>query len=205
MAYTQLDIVNSALIKVGEKPIHSLDDDSNQARLAKLRFAVVADLVTTLHPFSCAKSRRKLNPEVDEPPFGFRYQFPLPDELLRLLAVVGPAGDTLYDFVVEGHKVLANVDRIGISFVRSLVNELRFDHDVGELVSLYLAYDICERIDGGNPQKQGQLFEAFNRFLAHVRTVDARRNGPRSYGPNNTFDIESLYDRPIGLEDYRRL
>lgn len=204
MAYTLTDIANSALIKIGEKPLQSLDDDTPQGRVVSLRLRSVMDTVLTMHPFTCAMRRVNLVPSsgINALPT-YEFVFRIPNDTLRTLSILDRNGDQIYDFAREGESILCNYPSITLIYTRSLYGAGFVAFDVAELISLYLSYDICERLDP-NPQRRQQLYSEFHTMLAMIKAADARSRGPRSYGPINVFgpSMESL-DRPNEIVDAR--
>ena len=82
-------VVNAALVKLGEKPITSMDDQVKAAELAKLRYDSIRQSALTLHTWHFAKDRLALTPLSSTPVFGFAYQFERPSQCLRILSTGG--------------------------------------------------------------------------------------------------------------------
>lgn len=202
MAYTTLDIVNSALLKIGARPLNSLEDDFPEARAAMIRYRQVMDTVLSLYPFSCALYRTFLEKEASyEKSWGYRYCFPLPNDCLHLWEVVDPKGDRLYDFSQEGQKLLSNVSTIGVLYSRRITDLGVIDHDVAELISVWLAGELSERIDSNLERTRG-LKEQAQYLLQQIKTVDARRRAPRYYGEFDPF-LKDSNDHPRNWVDSR--
>jgi len=202
MAYTTVQICNSALTKIGERAINSLDDDLVQARACKLRYANVFDTVLSLYPFTCTLKRQNLTYDAGyTKQWEYDYQYSLPADCLHIWEVVDSDGDRLYEFSKEGDKILSNLSSIGILYTRRITDTGVIDHDVAELLSYYLAADLSERL---NPDvnRTNLLKQEFERFFARVRTADARRQAPRYYGTTDPFNKDTD-DHPMNWLDAR--
>lgn len=202
MAYATLDIVNSALLKIGARPINSLTDDLPEARAAQVRYRQVIDTVLSLYPFSCALHRSLLASDADYVrAWGYKYSFPLPTDCLHIWEVVDQKGDKLYDFSQEGQNLLSNVQSIGIIYSRRITDMGITDHDVAELISVWLAAELSERIDS-NMERTRSLKEQGQFLLQQIKTVDARRRAPRYYGEFDPF-MKDFNDHPHTWLDTR--
>lgn len=204
MSYNLLDIANSALIKVGAKPLQSLDDDTPSGRVVSLRLRPVMDTVVTMYPFTCSRARTTIGPQpLPDVPSRFANTFQLPSDLLKLLTIEDNHGAQIFRYDHSGGKIHADPVSIVIYYSRSLYTLGFADFDAAEAISLYLAYDICERVDENSNRRQ-QLYQEFLNFYSMVRTSDARKGGPSSYGPLDVFG-ESLEDpyRPNQIIDSR--
>lgn len=85
-----VDICNLALSWLGEKPIISLDDESDAAALCKANYAPLRDAVLESAEWTFALTRARLVPIVDNNPVwadfsGARFQ--IPGEIIRVIGV----------------------------------------------------------------------------------------------------------------------
>lgn len=188
MAYTALEIANSALLKVGARPITSFADDLPEARAVNARYAQVINSVIAMYPFSCALKRERLAPHPTQTPaYGYDYQFALPNDCLKVWEVVDANGDRIYDFVREGRYIMANIAVILIRYTYNIVAAGVMDHDVAEMLSYYLAAEVSDRIDP-DKARTSELRQLAEMWFAKVRTIDARTSAPRFYGAHDPFD-----------------
>lgn len=202
MAYTLLDIANSALVKIGAKPVQSLVDDTPSGRLVALRLRPVMDTVLSMHPFSCAMKRAIIPPNAEKNTVVFAYTYSVPTDLLRMIRLEDSEGVIIYDYELIGQEISCDSDPLVITYIRSLYADGKIDYDVAEAMALYLAYDICERIDE-NSNKRQQLYSEFQQFYSQIKTTDSRKMGPKSYGPINVYGPIIDQDRPREIIDYR--
>jgi hypothetical protein len=207
MAYQTLDICNAALVRIGEKPINSLDDDSPAARIVKLRYRAVFDFVLTLHPFSSALHRIKLLPDaLYEKVLHYSYRYAVPNDCLRFLEVYDKNGEHLHDFELEGNSILTNAtDFIALRYVRRVTDENLIDFGLGQLIALNLAWDIAQRLnpDSDRHSRQRGIYEEFQQQLRQLRRDESLKRPPNYYGIGDPFG-DTLPDRSPSWESHRR-
>lgn len=112
---SKISICSGASLLVGAAPISDSNDNTIPARLTLNLFDDAQDELLRAYPWSFATKRVKLSPLSSKPPYGFKYEFKTPSDMLRLLSI-----DSLYvglDFKLEGGKILANVSALDICYV----------------------------------------------------------------------------------------
>jgi hypothetical protein len=116
------DIANAALAQVCEHQVTSLDDKTASARLAKVHFAATVREVLSAFPWRCARKRTVLARLAEKPAFGWAYQYQLPSDFLRVVALneyaIGTAHTPLFE--VEGDLLLTNESPAHLSYVRDV-------------------------------------------------------------------------------------
>ena len=111
---TDVSICSNALLMVGAQTINSLTDGSqgDRQKLAVNLYPTVRDYVLAVHPWGCCRKRVVLSPDADVsgnlivPAFDWSFQFTLPSEFARMLAV-GQTGMEV-DFMLEDSKLLSD-------------------------------------------------------------------------------------------------
>ena len=76
--FTKIDLCSMALLKLGEKPIQSLADDSSAAQLARTLFDPIMDALIASHPWRFAMRTYELTKTTDD-------DFVIPVDVLRVL------------------------------------------------------------------------------------------------------------------------
>jgi len=122
---TVVSICSNALLMLGAKPINSLTEENDRARLASNLWPGVRDDLLRAHPWNCAVKRVVLSPEATAPAFDYAYQFTLPGDLLRILSV-GERGE-YPEYRVEGRKVLADESVLRLRYVFQNDNPATWD------------------------------------------------------------------------------
>jgi hypothetical protein len=91
MATTDIDICSRALTRLGESPISSFDDGSDAATICSNNYAPLKEFILEAHNWYAARVRKKLTKSSDTPANEWRYQYPMPSDLLALRAVYDTA------------------------------------------------------------------------------------------------------------------
>lgn len=188
MASSFVAIANSALTKLGAQIITDLTEDSKEARLCNARIYEVRDIVLRTHPWNFAIKREILAPISDNPAFGYNYQFNLPADWLRTLAVY-PESE---DYKMEGGKILANVNKIELLYTYRVSNPALIDVLCAEVIACYLAYDISYALIQTG-QVQEQLYSLYQEKLRQAKSVDAKEDPARELEANLFLESRYIY------------
>ena len=134
MAYSNVQIANLALAKVGDEAgqITSFTDNSTEANLVNKFYEPALREVLRMHAWNCAKARKQLAQDTEDPAFGWDNQFSLPADCVRPLKAV--ASDTTQRFfreksewVIEGRKLLTNHTEVWLLYVKYLTDPNEMD------------------------------------------------------------------------------
>lgn len=183
---TQLDIINGALINIGEEPITSINEKNKAGRLVKNRYDIIRQEVLQRHPWKCVSDRLILNPRTTKPPFGQQYEFSLPPQVLRVWRVVDTSNIQLtpeylsedQSWKQETDAVLSNLKEIGIEFVNDEKNVGRYHPLLVQTISLRLAVDISYALTQ-DKDLRAQLQALFTEVLGKAKSADAKQEAPR--------------------------
>jgi hypothetical protein len=123
----ELDIVNAALILVGEAALSDLAAETETAKKVRVLWPILRDTILRLHPWNCTRERAILVKDSVAPKFGYLYKYALPARpyCVRPLAIqydtdgdyfafdsttFGGSRSLKYQFVVEGRYLLTNAE-----------------------------------------------------------------------------------------------
>jgi hypothetical protein len=163
-----VQICNSALNQLGAASITSLTDNSKNARLCNERYETVRDAVFRSHPWNSLIKRQQLAQDTTTPAWGFKHQFTLPSDSLRVLAIDAYNSD----YKVEGRKILSNESAIRLIYVSTVTDPNEMDVLLRETISAGLASDIAYSITA-NLQVSGLMAEKYQAKLSEARHADA--------------------------------
>jgi len=173
MAWSEVDIANSALINLGAEPIMSFDDDSKEARAVKNRYARVRDTVLRMHPWNRCIKRVVTAPLAnDTPAFGFTYKHEIPSDCLRILDI-DPELDQEYR--IEGRQIFSDSDSHELKYVARIEDVAQYDDLLCEAIAMYLAWSIAYFITQSNSVKQ-QMWADLGAILTKAKSVDAQED-----------------------------
>jgi len=168
-------IVNSALIKLGERTINSLDQDNKAARIAKIQYPVLRDEVLYSHPWNFSIKRAVLSANATAPDFGFDIAYDLPSDVLRVLHPL-----TFEDSIPisvkwqkEGNQILTNEPEFKIRYIGKITDTSKFSAAFKETLAFRLAADFAYSIANSRVLSQ-HYFGIFQQHLAQSRSFDAQ-------------------------------
>ena len=182
----KLDVANGALIKLGTStPIASLGDGTKTSNLCRNRIEPCRLALLRFHSWKFAKARTTLAALAAAPEFTWTYQFNLPSDFVRLLAV--DDGDTPYE--LEGGKLLADSDEIELVYVSDpgADNFAKYDPLFMECFSLWLANDICYALTNSSEIKD-RIYRELQVALGRARFVDSTDQGGAEIIANDWTD-----------------
>lgn len=171
-------IANLALSLCGEDDqIRDPDQDSHAARSVRAVWAEVRRDVIRDHPWNFAMTRAGLAAVDGVVTYPWDAAFPLPEDCLRFLEVLDPAGcrDT---FANEGGRILADTaGPLYIRYVRDVEETGLWDALFVSAFAARLAFQIADRITGDRGRKS-DAWGAYRAALAKAKGVDAKENPP---------------------------
>lgn len=153
----RIDVCNYALTVLGEKPITSIEDDSDKARTLKALYYIAKDAVLEGAEWTFATRRFKPAQSSTGPEWGWSYAYPIPSDIIRVTVVdknwtesTNFVSDTRQtrnpvDHDVEfvtgvGRAILCNEDEIFCKGVRKIDDEGIFSPLFVEAFACKLAY-----------------------------------------------------------------
>ena len=163
-----VQMCNSALNQLGAASITSLTDNPKNARLCNERYETIRDAVFRSHPWNSLIKRQQLAQDTATPAWGFKYQFTLPSDSLRVLAIDAYNSD----YKVEGRKILSNESTIKLIYVSTITDPNEMDVLLRETISAALAADLAYSITA-NLQVSGLMAEKYQAKLSEARHSDA--------------------------------
>lgn len=168
MPTTLVDIANSALVKIGQPTIATIDDATVGAQTCKARIDFCKRSVLRMHPWNCATARVLLDTPGTPPETEFTYAFTLPTDFIRVLEV-GPNEDF---YRIEGKTILTDSSELELKYIKdAAIADL--DELCLESIAAYLAWDISYKITQSSETKQ-EAWRAFRTILPLAKSVDAQ-------------------------------
>lgn len=179
MSATVVSICSNALLLLGDKPISSLDEDNDRARLASNLWESSRDAVQRSHPWNCCISRVAMAPDATTPAFDWDYQYTLPSDHLKTLSI-GEHGQE-HEFRIEGRKLLCNVNPAYHRYIARNENPATWDAMLITAMELYMAAQMAYPIT-----QSSALADSMNqKSAAHMkraRSVDGQDDTPEMMG-----------------------
>lgn len=189
MATANVDIANSALVKLGAPLISSLSDLSKSAKILNNQFAITRKKLISLHPWNFSSFRVELAATVNTPEFEFTKEFTLPSDCLRVFDTDLPEGEPWkVEFNTDNNRVLVcNSTSVKILYGKDITDPTKFPPFFEETLAWMLASDACYALTQSNSFAT-TIYNGAQRELAVARSMDAQESG------RDTFDANSWID-----------
>lgn len=182
---SSISICSNALLILGSQPINDFDEGTDFARLCSNMYPSVRNDLLRKHPWNCAVKRVVLSPSTTPPAFGFRNQFPLPGDLVRVLSVGEIHDDIAYR--IEGSKLLANESTIKLRYIWRNEVESTWDEALVQLAETTMAAKLAYAVTGSASLRDSLTQEAAF-LLRQARSIDGQEDPPEELGGYPTFE-----------------
>ena len=168
---TQVNICNSALAKVGQAPISSIDQETRAAQTLKSIFSLVQDELLACHPWNFALKRAQLVPNVTVPDFEFDFSYDIPSDCIRVLETETDTTQIGNSWVVEDGKILSNDSTINIRYIYRNVNFSGWSPMFAEVMAWRLAQEIAYALTQST-EREKTCSENLRLSLSQARSID---------------------------------
>lgn len=178
---TDLDVVNAALIRLGEKTLVQLSPPANKpARIASATFAEHRDFLIAEHPWNFATARASLPASATPPAFGYLRAFPLPADTLRVWELFDANKDD--NWAVERHlgakAIYTDLPApLKVVLIQRVTDLSQATVGFRDALALYCAYQWAEAITGTTALK-ADLLEEFRLKMSAARSMDGQEGSP---------------------------
>ncbi len=187
-----LEVINAALVYLGEKPMISDTDDVPAADVVRSQWAFVRRAELSAHPWQFATRRVQLGASGDAPVFGWARAFPLPADYLRVLELpdlalgwVRPAGsepealDASPAYEIEDNAILCNAAApLRCRYVADQPEWARWHPLFAEAMAYRFASILAEAVTQSSTRRREAL-EEYERTIHRARRVNAIQKPPR--------------------------
>lgn len=181
---SDVEIMNSALIKLGAERIITRTDENKRARLCDEQYDKIRDDVLRAHPWKFAVRRVELTPISPKPDNYGDYSnvFNLPSDCIRLLELVNCNINEVWD--TEDRYLLANYTPVTIRYISRVSNVSKFDDNFCEVLAWHLAADIAYALTGNQEVADGAKIKA-ERALSQARSFNAQQGSVKRFVSDN--------------------
>lgn len=162
------DIANMALVRLGQKPISALDEDSDAARLVSNIFESVRDSTLEAADWAFAIKRAELSQSAEAPAYGFTYYYILPSDCLRVIETDDPD----YEYEIEGGKLASDADSVSIKYIARVTNPNQFSKLFIEVFVQRLMAELCHAMT----DKQSLATQHWNLYMLKLKEARCLNN-----------------------------
>ena len=179
---SKIQIVNEALVQLGQAPISDMIDGGVYGTVAATFWPGAVAAVLRGHPWNFAARRQTLARVTDAPVFGYASAFALPTDCVRIL----DAGIT--DYKVEGRQILCNETSLTLRYVSGTVNITEWDALFCEALSLYMGWRMAYPITKSGEVRDA-CWKAYVQLLVQARSVDAQEEPADDFGESSLISV----------------
>ena len=145
--YNDNDIVNRALLKLGQETVIDLTEDNERARAANALYNSVRDTLLSTYRWNFATKRAILEACELTPAFGFKYQYDLPSDFLRLISLPDAPDNARDNYAIEQQHILTDYKSpLKIIYTARVTRANLFPPYFIEAFACLLAYELCDRL-----------------------------------------------------------
>lgn len=165
---SDLNIVNNALIALGEKTILVVSATTKAGRLVQIIFEDKRDYLLRKYRWTFAARRKNIAPDVETPSHQYAHQFTLPSDCLHFRSLYP---DTVV-YRLEGNKILCNEHELDIEYTYRVTDPNEMDAIFRETFSALLARELAIPICDST-RKYDKMDEAFEDKITDARYSDS--------------------------------
>ncbi len=153
---SEVDIVNNALILLGELTIIAISATTKAGRIFLNIYDGKRDWLLREYEWKFATRRVTLAPDVATPDFEFDKQFTLPADYLKFIEIY----PNTIKYRLEKNKILCNETVLYIKYTQRITDPNEYDSSFKEAFAALLARESCFSITDSNT-KYSKMDEAF--------------------------------------------
>lgn len=179
---SKTDILNQALIRIGQERVNAIDDTtSNTAKAANSIFDDTVRFVLREHTWNCCMKRQTLSQSTTTPDSYWAYKYAVPSDLVLLDTVNGVTSSDAYIqdlYGIEEGYIVTDADECKISYVEFTTNTDVFDSHLTMCIILYLSHLMQLRI-GKDTAKAQMFYQMYERELREAKRIDGSEKKKR--------------------------
>lgn len=176
---SSVSICSNALIRLGDKPISSFQDETDRANACANLYPSTRDAMLRAHPWNCAVKRVLLAPLSTAPAFDYAYQFQLPADWLRTIQV--GARECSLDFTMEGQRILCDANSLPLVYIFHNIIESTWDDTLVDVMTARMASVLAYPITQSASMKQAMEAE-FQIAFKQAKAVNGQDDRDETLG-----------------------
>ena len=197
---SQVDIANRALTKLGAARIISFGDDNKQARAVSSMFDIVRDAELRSHIWSFSIKRTSLPALISAPDWGFKSEYQIPADCLRILMVNDVYGgpnmsdyrnSPTADYSLEGNKILTDFGApLKLRYISRVQDTTQWDSMFVEAMACRLAMEMAEDLTQSNTKRELAQAEYMAMLRSAIRASSIEQ--PAQDLPDNSWLLSRI-------------
>ena len=192
---SETEICNRGLIKLGEKTILSLGDDTKTARLCNVLYKSTRDYLLRSHSWNFAIKRTEMPRLTVDPVYDYTYAYKLPSDCLR---VIIPSRN-IWAYGIEGDTLVTDYPSGLLKYVAQITDPNQFDVSFIEALACKLAAELAVSLTD-NDARHANMVQLFEMAIVEARKNDAMEDGPKWLTSEEWLDARRMgVSGPTGL------
>lgn len=190
MATANVDIANSALIKLGAPLISSLTENSKSAKVMNAQYERIRKKLISLHTWNFSTFRVALAATINTPAFEFQKEFAIPSDCLRVFDTDLCEGEPWkVEFNTDNNRVIVcNATSLKIKYAKDITDPTKFPPFFEEVFAWMLASEGCYSLTQ-SATLSSTVYNAAQREFAVARSMDAQESGRDEFEANSWIDV----------------
>lgn len=187
MALTDIQLTNTALLKLGAYKITSFVDGSTEADVAGALYAPVRDAMLSSYPWSFATVQVVLNTPTTAPVADYAYAFTLPTGCARVLSV-GTGGDgSGVSYRITGTTIETDANSIALTYIHKPA-ETTYPPYFDLALIARLAAEMCIPLTE-NTSRGETLYKLAEAEFIRAKSIDAQQDTPARLTRYSLVDV----------------
>lgn len=177
MPLTAVEICAAALVKIGARPIASLEEAGLEAACARHLYPITRDALLVAHPWSFTLAHARLEPGA-EPMADFGSTYALPADHLRTVSAGVGRNARGLTYRIQGGRLLADAGGEVVIAYQRRAAEAEFPALFLQPLVTRLAAELCVPVTEGTA-RAAELAQLAELELRRARLLDSQQATPR--------------------------
>lgn len=183
---SQVEIVNLALVELGDEIIMAITEESKAARVMSALWGPTVKEVLADHTWGFAKTRAILARLSDAPVHGFDCAYQLPADFIRMVYMGEPEDE--YIWQIEDGKLITDETTAEITYIKNVTDTTKYSPKFITALSFLLAARAANSMAGLDTSKKKELIQSYEKVVMDAATVDSQDSSPRAFSVNRWVD-----------------
>lgn len=170
---SDIQICNRALLRINARPIHTFEDDSEEAAGCNILYTQIRDEVLRAHFWNFAIKQQTLQLDATAPLFEFSNRFVLPSDYIRIFKLE----DDRVVYKIKGGHLHTDSSTMKIEYVFRQEDTSTYDPMFCGVLSTRLAAELCYSL-AGSADLKGQLLAEYETLIREAKRRDGQEGTP---------------------------
>lgn len=175
---TEIDIINLALIELGDRTISARSEDNERAKTMDKIFDGTRDEVLRMCPWTFARTRVSIAADPTDPLWGYGNRYALPADFLYMMGVEGIEDYTIEEGYIHANSSSGVADTaLNVKYIKRVTDMSKADSLFVQALALKLAFKACEKITQSNTKKDQYRFD-YEQVAADAKRLNGQETTP---------------------------